>query len=762
MHMNIIAGHLRCRTWSLTVMLIALAAGCSGNRSPILGSGGAALAPKVTAVTPLAGAIAVPTNKTVINATFNEAVDAFSGGASFTVTCTTPCVNAAGAVTLDATNTIATFTLTPGTALAPLTLYTATVTGAANPASGLALASAFVWQFTTGVTPPAPTVIAVVPLNNALAVPLNDSVTVDFSEPMDPLTGAAGFALTCAAPCVSPAGSAAISADGKSGTFTPAANLAPLTLYTATITGATSTATGIALANPFVSHFTTGSTSDTTRPRVSITVPATTAPGPTPAVPVNSAIAATFSENMAPATINATSFTVTCAAPCVSPAGTVTYQGGARTAVFTPTAPLGVAVTYTATVTTAATDLAANALAGNQAPLPAASNYVWTFTTAAASAAGNLSVKSSNPSAGQLGVCPNASVNATFTLPAGQRMDPRTINAATFRVTGPGPALTPVTASSVTLDSSTGTIATFTPQAPFVAGGTYTATITGGANGVKDLAVPADAMANSDSWTFTAGAANGTCLAPVALGAASPFGNFGGTAGMTNTGTLTVVNGDVGTIATGTSSIIGFNDTAGDVYTETPANVGTVNGTIFSCTHSTTGPTSAGPNAANCSIATQARLDAQTAYLALVAMPPGANPGGNLAGLTLAPGVYTAPAGSFMIQGGDLTLDAGGNANAVWVFQMATTLSVGGPGAAAPQSIILAGGAQAKNIFWQVGAAATINAAGGGTFEGTIISQAGAAISTAGNVNVVTINGRALSLGASVTVVDTVINVPAP
>jgi hypothetical protein len=115
-----------------------------------------------------------------------------------------------------------------------------------------------------------------------------------------------------------------------------------------------------------------------------------------------------------------------------------------------------------------------------------------------------------------------------------------------------------------------------------------------------------------------------------------------------------------------------------------------------------------------------------------------------------------------MIQGGDLTLDAGGNAGAVWVFQMATTLTVGGPGAAAPQNIVLAGGAQAKNVFWQVGSAATIDAGGGGTMVGTIISQAGVSISTVGNVAIVTLNGRALSLGASVTIVDTVINVPGP
>jgi len=162
-------------------------------------------------------------------------------------------------------------------------------------------------------------------------------------------------------------------------------------------------------------------------------------------------------------------------------------------------------------------------------------------------------------------------------------------------------------------------------------------------------------------------------------------------------------------------------------------------------------------------VASAALADTQKAYNQLVAMPSGPNPGaGNLAGLTLVPGDYTAASGSFMIQGGDLTLDAQGDANAVFVFQMATTLTVGGPGAAAPSSVILTNGAQAKNVFWQVGSAATINAGGGGTMVGTIIAQSGVSISTAGNVAVVTLNGRALSLISSVTVVDTVINVPAP
>jgi hypothetical protein len=74
----------------------------------------------------------------------------------------------------------------------------------------------------------------------------------------------------------------------------------------------------------------------------------------------------------------------------------------------------------------------------------------------------------------------------------------------------------------------------------------------------------------------------------------------------------------------------------------------------------------------------------------------------------------------------------------------------------------LTNGAQAKNVFWQVGSAATINAGGGGTMAGTIISQDGVTFSTAGNAAILTLNGRALSLGASVTMVNTVVNVPAP
>ena len=74
----------------------------------------------------------------------------------------------------------------------------------------------------------------------------------------------------------------------------------------------------------------------TTLPQVISTFPATTNPGPTPGTPANASILAAFSKDMAGATINASSFTLSCAAPCVAPAGTVSYFASSRTATFAP------------------------------------------------------------------------------------------------------------------------------------------------------------------------------------------------------------------------------------------------------------------------------------------------------------------------------------------------------------------------------------------------------------------------------------------
>lgn len=865
--MNRLASVTKPRLRYMALLLASLAAGCGGGgggQDPILGAGNVVLAPTVIAIAPLPNAIAVPVNTKIIAAAFSKAMDqATLTPANFTLACgaagtagvvgTPLTLVAGGAVSYVTAGNTATLTLAgtlPADDLPATADCTATVTTGTKDTTGIPLSSNFSWIFTTGIardlTRPRVTLTApATSIPGPTAVPIGTAVTATFSKPMNPATIVApgAFTLTCALPCVSPPASPAGAGNyvtydlvSQTATYTPPATLAPSTIYTATIKGigalaVTDTVAAVPgpganalagntvpLAGPsdYVWTFTTGLTPDTTRPRVLSTFPATgaivapaTIPNPTLGVPTNTAITATFTEDMLP--LIGANFTLTCAAPCVSPAGTVSYVG--RTMTFTPSAPpLDASTTYTATIkgtgASPAKDLAipANALAGNQAALPAASDYIWRFTTAAAPVLpGNISVSSTNTT------CPNA-VNATFTVPSGLGMNALTITAgANFTVTGPAPALD-VIPGTMTFNAAPITLATFTPTTALTPGSNYTLTITGGATGVKDLAVPVANTLNINPFVlvFTPGPATGACVAPARLAAAAPFGTYGGSAGMTNQGINSIINGDIGTIAASTL-VTGFHDNlvaytsplvlapagAGCTYTETTLNIGVINGLIYTAAPP---PTVACPNegtAATKVIADAAALDAWNEFNALATLPAGLDvstcPGCGgigagaleLGGRTLAPGTYDS-ASTYAITFGDLTLDAGGNANAVWIFRMGTSLTVGN--GLVPSNVILTNGAQAKNVFWVVGTgtngpgrvidggagAATINGiSGGGTMVGTIISTAGVTFSTPGVVAITTLNGRALSVkgpliggvpssGASVTMVNTVINVPAP
>lgn len=787
--MNRFDRYFKCATWLTALLLGTLAAGCGEGTDPILGAGGvAARAPTVLSVTPADAATAVSIDTTMTTATFSEPIAPLTGAATFTLTCTTPCGNPTGTLALNAANTIATFTLAGATHLTPLTLYTGTITGARSLATGLTLASPYVWHFTSGASPDTtrPGVTSTAPVTTlpgpTAGVPTNSAIVAAFTEDMAPATITASFTVTCAAPCVSPAGNVSYVVSSKAAVFTPTAALAVGTTYTATITTAATDLAGNALAgnqapspaaSDYVWTFTTGATQDTTRPRVTLTVPATTSPGPTAGVATNTAITALFTEDMAPATITAASFTVACSAPCVSPAGGVSYVAGSKTAVFTPGAVLATGTTYTATITTAATDLASNALAGNQSPLPAASSYVWTFTTGAASNAAAPTVTTTNPIDAAVGVCANKTINATFS----ESMNPQTITAATFTLAvTAGASVT----GSVSYDSLTN-IATFNPVANLT--GTpatnYTATIKGGANGVKDLA--GNSLAVDKVTTFTTNTS--TCTTAPPLGAAAPFGGFGGSATLTNDGLATVIRGDIGVKAASTS-VTGLRDSGGNVYTVTTNNDGLVNGLVYTLT--------APPGSVAGAAVTQARADALVAFnsispailtggvdvASLAQCPSCGGAGGGpdeLAGRTLPPGVYRSTTGTYDIGGvarttANLTLDAGGDANAVWVFQTAAgtgTLNVGLTGPATPAvpiQVLLINGAQPKNVFWYVPAGATIGT--GSTMVGTMLANASITMSTTGGTPptavTTTVNGRAISLTAGVTMTNTVINVPAP
>ena len=502
----------------------------------------------------------------------------------------------------------------------------------------------------------------------------NQNITAAFSEPMDSASITASGTFTVTGPGVTPvAGTATYDATNNIAVFTPTGGIfASSTTFTATITTAAQSAGLLPLASNFVWTFTTGASTNTTAPMVTSTNPADASEG---AAGINQKITATFSEAMNSTTINPTTFTLT--GPGATPvAGTVAYSTIGTTATFTPSTALEADTAYTATITTAAADLAGNALP---------SNFVWSFTTGDGTDAIAPTVSSTNPLSAAAGVGIDASVNATFD----KAMDPATLNPVTFTVTGPGST---VVTGQVTYDVPD-SIVTFTPASPLAASTEFTATITG----AMDLAgnpLP------TYTWTFTTGA-TATGLSPIDLGASTNFAVFAGST-ITNAG-ATVVNGDLG-LTPGTS-VTGFPP-------------GIMNGTIQ----------------INNAATAAALTDLATAYIDAAGLSGATTVAENLQGLTLTPGLYVSGENSFEISGANLMLDAQGDPNAVWVFQMpASTLTLTAPGC----SVILENGAQPSNIFWQVGTSATI--AGGCVLEGSMLVNTSISLASGAAVN-----GRAL------------------
>jgi len=461
---------------------------------------------------------------------------------------------------------------------------------------------------------------------------------------------------------------------------------------------------------------TPGTLTDTTRPGVTLTVPVNAG-----TIAANAKIiTATFTEAMLPATITAAgTFTVMDTTTSVAvPVVSVTYDAATNTATFTH-AGLTSGDNYTATITTAATDLAGNALAGDPALLPAASDHVWTFAATAADLT-PPTVILENPADGATNVAINTNVNAKFS----KDMDPATLcttssttaacPVATFTVTGPG--VTNVAGTVVYLAGRR--IASFRPTATSLPINTlFTATVTASATDSAGIALAAGLLPNP--WTFT----TGTGLAPgaIALGSAGTFGIMA-TSAITSTGP-SIINGDV-SLDPGTS-MTGFPP-------------GIVNGAIH----------------INDTVSAQARQDLLKAYNDAKTLPPGItiSAGADLGALYLSgipPGTYTS--GSTMLVSTPLMLDAGGDANAVWVFQIGSSLTTSA-------NVTLANGAQAKNVFWVPTSDATIGV--GTTFEGTIVSGRDVTAVTGA-----TINGRILAgaiTAGTIALQSAVVNVPAP
>lgn len=136
----------------------------------------------------------------------------------------------------------------------------------------------------------------------------------------------------------------------------------------------------------------------------------------------------------------------------------------------------------------------------------------------------------------------------------------------------------------------------------------------------------------------------------------------------------------------------------------------------------------------NTNIATQSKLDLTAAYNDAAGRTATdiVTLSGNLGGLTLTPGLYKSTS-SLAISSGDLTFDARGDANAVFIIQMASTLTT-----TSGRKIFLIGSASASNIFWQVGSSATFGTTS--EFKGTVMAMESITFNTGA-----TLDGKALA-----------------
>lgn len=562
-----------------------------------------------------------------------------------------------------------------------------------------AIASLFLAWFTGGCRDENVEVVGVCPVvestdpdNLATNVPLDKIISVTFNESMNPATiTPAAFSL--AGPSSSggrmKAGeiSGELTYDAATATmrFSPDIKLKANTTYTGTVATSVKDLMGNALQTPYIWTFSTGAT-------LYPTVISTDAADEETGVVLNKVISATFSGPMDASSLTATSFTIAAGSSAVS--GAISYT--ANTVSFNPDADFNASTVYTATVTN---------FAKNNSGIAMQNDYVWTFTTGIVSAP---AVTSTDPDHQASGVQLDKVISATFS----ETMDAATITDLSFTVKQG----TELVAGTV---GYAGTTATFTPVDNLLSGVVYTATITTAAENLAG-----SPLANDHVWQFNTNATLGPQA--VNLKSVAGFGIIAGVGVSNNAGFSEIRNLDVGISPGVRSSITGFP----------PAII--VNGAMYASDDT------APPGVP--AMLTQAKSDLTEAYLFAegATSPAPATVAGDLGGMTLAPGIYKTTS-TLLIQAGDLTLDAQGDVNAVWIFQIASDFTtVGGAGG----NVILSGGAQAGNVFWQTGSSATIG--DGTSFKGTVLALTSITMNSGA-----TAVGRMLARNGSVVMTNT-------
>ena len=304
-------------------------------------------------------------------------------------------------------------------------------------------------------------------------------------------------------------------------------------------------------------------------------------------------------------------------------------------------------------------------------------------------------VLSTSPPGGAMDVSNQSLVRVTFSEP----MDWSTLTSASFRVTLAGNAVP----GQISFSQQT---ATFTPPVPLNLGKVYTVIVTVAAT---DLA--GNALASALTWNFTTSALAALGPAPVDLGAA---GNYAVVAKSTITNVPTsVITGNLALSPAAASYITGFAMTRAGTHWTSPQVVGS----LFAADNDPPTPTDL----------TIAVANMQTAYTDAAgrSSPDFLNLGaGAIGGLTLVPGLYKW-ASSLTIPTDVALLGA---ANDVWIFQVTGDLTL-----SAAKGMTLSGGAQAKNVFWQVAGAVDLGTTSHS--EGIVLCKTAITLGTGASIN---------------------------
>jgi hypothetical protein len=261
-----------------------------------------------------------------------------------------------GSITYRDTADVSTAFFTPSSILNPTTLYKITVDINVKDSYGIPMTAPYIFSFNTGTAPDItpPVITANTPAAGAMGVAVNVTLSVTFSEPVDPAT--ISFVLNAGSttvPCT-------ISYSGTNAIFTPSVSLAYSTQYTATVNSGVRDLAGNTMLNNYFWSFRTIA-SDPTAPSVTATTPEAGATG----VALKIAPSVTFSEPVDPTTIVFTLSAGDATVPC-----TMRYSG--TTAIFTPASALKKNTLHKARVSAGVRDLAGNAMPND---------YFWSFTT---------------------------------------------------------------------------------------------------------------------------------------------------------------------------------------------------------------------------------------------------------------------------------------------------------------------------------------------------------------------------------------------